>query len=67
MARAGDQRHQGWTLHRDFEPTRLRAAPLAEAYEAVLPVLHRRPGSGTATASQESTHGHGCHDQQRAS
>lgn len=43
MARSTAQQQWRWRMHVRFEPTRLQAAPLVEAYEAVLPVPRRRP------------------------
>ena len=43
MARAAAQQRPPWTMHVHFEPTRLPAAPLVEAYEAALPLQRHRP------------------------
>jgi hypothetical protein len=32
-----------WSMRIRFEPSRLQAAPLVEAYESALPVQRRRP------------------------
>ena len=66
MARAGDQNGRTWTMRVEFEPTRLRAAPLAAAYEAVLPVSRRRPSSGADPASEAVRAEHDCCDERRA-
>jgi hypothetical protein len=43
MARVRAQRAGRWSMHLHFEPSRVREAPLIEAYEAVLPIPRRRP------------------------